>query len=205
MTPSPRFTLPARLLHWSMAVLILAMLLIGVAMVTSLADYHVLVSLHRPLGILILVLALLRLANRWRHAPPPLPADLPLWQRRAAHASHVALYALMLAMPLVGWAMLSAARYPVALAGPLVLPPILPQSPTLYAGLRLVHTVLAYALFCVILAHLGAALLHALIRQDGVFSSMASWRPSRPAPTLQPEGPTGARPSRSPTEQQARK
>ncbi|MCF4127504.1 cytochrome b/b6 domain-containing protein [Methylobacterium sp. SyP6R] len=159
-----------------MAVLILAMLLIGVAMVTSLSHYHALVSLHRPLGAAILVLALLRLAYRRRHAPPPLPADLPAWQKRAAHASHVALYGLMLALPLVGWGMLSAACYPVALAGPLVLPPILPGSPMLYAALRVLHTVLAYALFGIVLAHLGAALLHGLIRRDGVFTSMASWR-----------------------------
>lgn len=123
MTDTARFNLPARLLHWSMAALILTMLLIGVAMVTSLADYHALVALHRPLGLLILLLAVLRLANRWRRPPPPLPTDLPVWQRRAAHASHIALYGLMLAMPLVGWAMLSAARYPVTLVGPFVLPP----------------------------------------------------------------------------------
>jgi len=177
VTGPARFTLPARLLHWSMAVLILAMLPIGAAMVTSLGDYHALVSLHRPLGVLILALALLRLAYRRRHPPPPLPADLPRWQRRAAHASHLALYGLMLALPLVGWAMLSAARYPVALVGPLVLPPILPGNPMLHAGLRVLHTVLAYALAATVLAHLGAALLHGLIRQDGVFASMAPWRP----------------------------
>ncbi|ACB78478.1 cytochrome B561 [Methylorubrum populi BJ001] len=171
MTHSTRFNLPARLLHWSMALLILAMLFIGVAMVTSLADYGTLVALHRPLGVLILLLAVLRLANRWHRPPPPLPADLPLWQRRAAHASHVALYGLML----------SAGRIPVAVVGPLVLPPILPQSPMLYARLRELHTVLAYGLFSLILAHLGAALMHGLIRQDGVLSSMAPWRSRRSA------------------------
>jgi cytochrome b561 len=180
--PSARFNLPARLLHWSMATLILTMLFIGVAMVASLADYGALVALHRPLGILILVLAVVRLANRWRHPPPPLPADLPAWQRQAAHASHIALYGLMLLMPLVGWAMLSAGRYPVALIGALVLPPILPPSPMLYAALRALHTGIAYALFGVILAHVGAALVHALIRQDGVFATMAFWRPRRPLP-----------------------
>jgi cytochrome b561 len=184
VTDPTRFNRPARLLHWSMAALILTMLLIGVAMVTSLADYHALVALHRPIGILILLLALVRLANRWRHPPPPLPSDLPVWQRWAAHASHIALYGLMLAMPLVGWAMLSAARYPVALGGAVVLPPILPQSPMLYARLRELHTVLAYALFGLILAHLGAALLHALVRQDGVFASMAPWRSRRSAKAL---------------------
>ncbi|WP_267358410.1 MULTISPECIES: cytochrome b/b6 domain-containing protein [unclassified Methylobacterium] len=179
MTEPARFNWPALLLHWGMAAMILAMLLIGVAMVTSLAHYHALVALHRPLGLLILLLAGLRLVNRWRHPPPPLPADLPAWQRIAAHGSHIALYGLMLALPLVGWGMLSAARYPIVLAGPVVLPPILPQDPMLAAALRHLHTGLAYALFAVFLAHLGAALMHALIRQDGVFASMAPWRPRR--------------------------
>lgn len=178
MSTTARFNRPARLLHWTMAVMILAMLLIGVAMVTSVAHYHALVALHRPLGLGILVLALLRLANRWRHPPPELPSDLPAWQRRAAHASHLLLYGLMLGLPLVGWAMLSAAGYPIGLGGAVVLPPILPRDPSLYAWLRSLHTLLAYALFGVILAHLGAALMHGLIRRDGVFSSMAS----RPIP-----------------------
>lgn len=173
MSHTARFNLPARLLHWTMAVLVLAMLFIGVAMVTSVAHYHALVALHRPLGIGILVLAVLRLVNRWRHLPPDLPSDLFGWQRQAAHASHILLYGLMLALPLVGWAMLSAAGYPIGLAGALVLPPILPRDPAVYAWLRPLHTALAYALFGTILAHLGAALMHGLIRRDGVLSSMA--------------------------------
>ena len=78
----------------------------------------------------------------------------------------------MLALPLVGWAMLSAAGYPIGLVGSLVLPPILPRDPILYAWLRPLHTLLAYTLFGLVLAHLGAALMHGLIRRDGVFSSM---------------------------------
>ncbi|KAA2236639.1 cytochrome b [Salinarimonas soli] len=166
-----------------MAVLILAMLVIGVAMVGSLADYHTLVSAHRPLGILILCLALIRLAYRRRHPAPRLPADLPAWQRVTAHASHVALYALMIGLPLVGWAMLSAARYPIVLFGPLVLPPIMPASPVLYAALRGLHTVLAYGLAAIVLLHLAAALMHGLVRRDGVLASMTGWRqPAHPAP-----------------------
>ena len=82
----------------------------------------------------------------------------------------------MLAMPLVGWGMLSAARYPIVLYGPLQLPPILPHDLALYAWLRPLHTGLAYLLFATFLAHLSAALSHGLIRRDGVFESMASWR-----------------------------
>ena len=173
MRDTVRFNLPARLLHWTMAAVVVVMLFIGVAMVTSVAHYHALVALHRPLGIGILVLAVLRLINRWRHPPPELPVDLPVWQRQAAHASHFLLYGLMLALPLVGWAMLSAAGYPIGLAGSVILPPILPRDPGVYAWLRPVHTVLAYTLFGIVIAHLGAALMHGLVRRDGVLGSIA--------------------------------
>ncbi|HVJ41232.1 MAG TPA: cytochrome b [Dongiaceae bacterium] len=169
-----QFSAFSRLLHWLMAILILAMLFIGIGMVASFGDYHWLVSLHKPLGIAILVLAAIRLINRLRHPAPPLPAAMPGWQRTAAHASHVLLYVLMFALPLVGWGMLSAARDPIILYGALQLPPILPHDVALYAVLRTAHTVLALLLFALFLAHLGAALMHALIFRDGVFESMAS-------------------------------
>jgi cytochrome b561 len=163
----------ARLLHWGMAVLILSMLFIGVGMVASLALRPVLIDLHRPLGIAILLLALVRLYHRWRSPPPPLPADLPRPQVIAAKASHGLLYALMLAMPLLGWATVSAGGYPVQMVGTLALPALVPHDPTLYAWLRGAHGVLGYALFALVMAHLGAVLYHAWVRRDGVFEAMA--------------------------------
>jgi cytochrome b561 len=171
-----RFTTFSRILHWTMAAMVLAMLLIGVGMVASLSDYHWLVSIHKPLGILILLLVAIRLVNRLLNPAPPLPAGMPRWQRFAAHASHVVLYALMFTLPLIGWGMLSAARYPIVLYGPLELPPILPHDAALYAMLRTAHTVLALLLFATFVAHFGAALMHALIYRDGVLPSMAPWR-----------------------------
>lgn len=169
-----RFTPLQRLLHWAMAVCILAMLFIGVGMVSTISTrYLTLVSIHKPLGIAILVLALLRLGLRLRRGAPPLPADLPEPMRLAAHLSHIALYALMIAMPLLGWAMLSAEGYPIVLSPGLRLPPILPQSIETFALLRQAHGLLGYAFFAVILAHLGAALFHGLVRRDGVFGAMA--------------------------------
>jgi len=170
-----RFPIFSRILHWTMAVMVLAMLFIGVGMVASLTDYHWLVSIHKPLGILILILVAIRLVNRLLHPAPPLPEGVPALQRFAAHASHVVLYALMFALPLVGWGMLSAADYPIVLYGPLELPPILPHDAALYAMLRTAHTVLAFLLFATFIAHFAAALMHALIYRDGVFPSMASW------------------------------
>ncbi len=169
-----RFALPARILHWLMAALILAMLLIGAGMLsTSTARYPELLAWHRPIGIAILILALVRLAVRLTHRPPPLPADLPAIQVVAAKGSHYLLYALRIAMPLIGWAMQSAGGYPVILWSGVVLFPILPHDVEVYGWLRYAHGLLAYAFFLLILAHLGAALFHGLIRRDGVFGSMA--------------------------------
>lgn len=167
------FALPARVLHWTMAVLILAMLFVGVGMVATVAERHAwLLAIHKPLGLAIFVLAIVRLAVRLRHPPPPLPADLPSLQRIAALLSHWLLYALMIAMPLIGWAMLSAGGYPVMLASDLRLPAILPENATAFAWLRAAHGAFAYLLFLTILAHLGAALYHGLIRRDGVLDAM---------------------------------
>jgi cytochrome b561 len=189
-----RFTALSRILHWTMAVMVLAMLFIGIGMVASLTDYHWLVSIHKPLGIMILILVAIRLVNRLLSPAPPLPEGMPVWQRFAAHASHVVLYALMFALPLVGWGMLSAARYPIVLYGPLELPPILPHDAALYAVLRTAHTVLALLLFATFIAHFGAALMHALIYRDGVFPSMAPWnaRPGKFAAGTQDEVPTAS-------------
>jgi cytochrome b561 len=159
----------ARLLHWLMALLILAMLFIGVDMVSDLSPRHpLLVELHKATGLALLALVILRIAVRLGLPHPPLPHDLPTVQRLAAGASHLLLYALMLAMPLLGWAMLSAGGYP----RPLQLPAIAPHDLQLYALLRQAHGWAGYLLFACVLAHLGAALLHALVRRDGVLRSM---------------------------------
>jgi cytochrome b561 len=168
-----RFTPLQRLLHWLVAICILAMLFIGVGMVSTIRPISLtLIEIHKPLGITILVLALIRLAVRLRYGAPPLPAALPEPMKLAAHLSHHVLYALMIAMPLIGWGMLSAAAYPVVLFPGVHLPAILPQSEGLHTLLWNAHLYLAFAFFAVILMHLAAALLHALVRRDGVFETM---------------------------------
>jgi cytochrome b561 len=169
-----RFTPLQRGLHWLMAVCIIAMLFIGVGMVsTIMPKYLPLISIHKTLGLAILVLALVRLVVRLRDGSPALPTDLPVPIKLAAYLSHYALYALMIGMPLLGWAMLSAAEYPVVLFGGIHLPPILPQSEWLHTVLWGAHYYLAFALFALVLMHIAAALFHGLIRRDGVFTAMA--------------------------------
>jgi cytochrome b561 len=175
-----RFTLLQRALHWLMAICILSMFFIGVGMVsTVMPKYLPLVTIHKSLGITIFVLAVIRLAVRLRYGAPSLPPDLPEPMRLAAHLSHYALYGLMLAMPLLGWGMLSAGAYPVVVFGGLHLPAILPQSDGLHTLLWNAHFYLAFAFFALVLMHLAAALFHALVRRDGVFQTMASFGPQQ--------------------------
>ena len=170
---STRFNLLARTLHWLMAGMILVMLFIGVGMMSTVSPlYRELFGWHRTIGILVLVLVAVRLINRLMRGAPPLPADLPSWQKWAANGPHILLYALMFAMPLLALAALSAAAYPVLIFGHLQLAPITHQDAELYAVLRATHRRLAYLLFAVWLAHFAAALFHRLIRRDAVLRSM---------------------------------
>jgi cytochrome b561 len=157
-----------------MAICILSMLFIGVGMVSTVTTkYLTLVQIHKPLGIAILVLVLIRLTLRIIYGAPELPADLPEPIKLGAILSQYVLYALMIGMPLIGWAMLSAAAYPVVLFGGVHLPPIMPVSPQLHTLLWNAHHYLAFAFFGVILMHVAAILFHKLIRNDGIFETMA--------------------------------
>lgn len=197
MTAPQAFHPLARLLHWTMALLILAMLFVGVGMVTTVSEKHQwLLSIHRPLGVAIFVLALIRIVVRLRFKPPALPADMPALMKFVAHASHWALYGFMLAMPLIGWAMLSAGGYPIMLGHAWHLPPIMPANGALFAWLREAHRYVAYLFFLTILGHMGAALFHALIRRDEVFPSMTVGFPRQdvpPAPSRSIAGNEGTR------------
>ena len=181
ITTNPaQFAFLSRVLHWLMAALIVAMLFIGVAMVSSLGHYHALLSLHRPLGILILILALIRLVTRLVTRTPPLPPTVAPSERVVVKLSETLLYALFIALPLVGWAMLSAGHYPIVMFGSIHLPPILPAKPELYAPLRKTHTLLAYLLFTVFLAHMSAVLFHTLVLRDRLLERMVPWTPRSP-------------------------
>jgi len=170
------FSLFARTLHWLMAAGIIAMLFIGVGMVASVSERHQwLIQIHKPLGVALLVLVCLRLVRRLAGGVPTLPLDIPSWQRLAALGSHILLYVLMFAMPLIGWAMVSAGGYPVTV-GSWQLPAIAPTNAALFAWLRGAHRYLAFLLFATVLLHLAAALFHGWIRRDGVLASMVRGR-----------------------------
>ena len=188
-TASARFALPSRILHWLMAPMVIAQLLIGVTMIASLSYYPLLLAIHRPLGMLILVFAVVRLVNRLTHRLPPFLATMSPLERRIASWSEYLLYALLFIQPLTGWATVSASRFPVTLVGPIHLPGIAPRNIDVYAVLRECHSVFAFLLFATFTAHICAVLFHTLVLRDGLINRMALW-PTKPAAPQQETQPT---------------
>lgn len=178
-TTAPRFALPSRILHWLMAPMVIAQLLIGVTMVASLSYYPLLLAIHRPLGVLILIFAVIRLANRLTHTLPPFLATMGPAERRIASWSEYLLYGLLLVQPLTGWAMLSAARNPIVSLGPFHLPGIAPHNIDVYAVLRQCHDVFALLLFLAFTAHVCAVLFHTFVVRDRIIDRMAVWPTKR--------------------------
>ncbi|MCX2934635.1 cytochrome b [Mycobacterium sp. CVI_P3] len=176
MTEDDRYPVRTRILHWLTAVLVFSALFIGFVMVNSLGSYGALVGVHMTLGMLLLLLVVVRAANRFTHRTPPLPATVGSIEHRMVVGSEIGLYLLMLAQPLVGWAMVSASGRPVVLFSRLTLPPIAPFDADLYFLLRQTHSTLAYLLVAAIAAHVSAVLLHTLTLRDRMLSRMAFGR-----------------------------
>lgn len=172
MTAPVRYPLRTRILHWLTAVLIFSTLLIGFVMVNSIGSYASLRTVHMTLGVLILVIVVVRAANRFTHRAPKLPGTVGWVEHKLVLGSELMLYALMLAQPLVGWAMVSATGKPVTIFGSVPLPRIAPFNADVFFFLRQAHSVLAYTLVVVIAAHVSAVLLHTLTLRDGMLSRM---------------------------------
>jgi cytochrome b561 len=179
VTRPPRYPIRTRILHWLTAILIFTTLFVGFVMVNSIGSYSSLVLVHMTLGVLILSIVVVRVLNRFTHRVPKLPDTVGWFEHKLVVGSELALYALMLAQPLVGWAMVSASGNHPVIFGALRLPRIAPFDADLYYMLRQTHSLLAYALVAVVAAHVSAVLWHTLTLRDGMLSRMTFSRHSR--------------------------
>jgi cytochrome b561 len=164
----------AKFLHWSIVILIIAQYVMAEAaeeLPNGLAKLEM-VTRHKSFGMLVLVLALARigwkLANRG--LPPPVPMPAP--QRIAAAASHGLLYLLLLAQPISGWMMSSAANYPVTFFGLFQWPALVGANHDLHEALEEVHEFLFQALVVIAVVHALAALYHHLWMKDDTLRRM---------------------------------
>ena len=173
-----RYSRVAIAFHWTIAALIVFNLWLGLAHEALPKGWQVM-PVHKSIGLTVLALTLGRIGWRLAHPAPPLPGDLRPWERLAAKASHLLLYALMLALPLTGWAMSSGPkRYPLSWFG-LVDVPYLPMSADAAKLGHDAHGLFGWAMIALLLLHVGAALRHHFVLRDNVLARMT---PGVPAP-----------------------
>ncbi len=170
-----RYNRMAIALHWVIAALFAVNFLTGFFRETFGSEaVRTIMGIHKPTGLLILVLTLVRIGWRLGHRPPPFPAG-PSWQIVVANGVHVLLYLLMLALPLTGWAMASATPVsrPLSFYGLFPLPFLpLPRSTWLDGLFNSLHFGLGIIALLAIALHVAAALKHQFVDRDRLIYRM---------------------------------
>ncbi len=170
-----RYTRPAVLFHWLIALLIIGAFTLGLVMTgipgitpTKLKYY----SWHKWAGVTVLALAALRLLWRLANSAPAYPDSMPRWEQSAAHHLHLLLYVLMFAVPLSGYFYTLAAGVPVVYFGVLPLPVLIAPNPEWKPVLKELHYWLTMTMAGAVGLHIAAALKHVFIDRDGVMKRM---------------------------------
>lgn len=169
-----RYGMVAILLHWIIAILLIGLLALGIYMVAlpiSLEKLK-LYGWHKEYGILALFLFFIRLLWRWMNITPRLA--LPLLEKIAARLVHWSFYGFMLAMPITGWLITSAAGLPVSFFGWFVLPDLISPNENSMILFQEIHKWLGYGLIATIILHVSAALKHHFINKDDILRRIFS-------------------------------
>ena len=164
---------PSKLLHWLTAALILIQIPLGFyAEEIKLSPLKLdLFVWHKSIGMLVLLLAIERLLWRMTGTIPKTP-DASSLQRRLAQLAHATLYGLMIALPISGWIITSAANIPTKLFWLIELPAITGPDEALNSLAAEVHEVCVFLLIAILVAHIGAALRHHFILRDSTLKRM---------------------------------
>lgn len=168
------YTATAKTLHWLMAILLFGLLALGFYMhdLPLSPDKLKLYSWHKWAGVTAFLLLGFRLLWRVTHRPPALPDSMPKLMQFAAHAGHLMLYLLMIAIPLTGWLMSSAKGFQTVYFGVLPIPDLLDKNKEVGDLLALVHKSLNLLFIAVLAGHIGAALKHHFIDKDDILTRM---------------------------------
>jgi cytochrome b561 len=177
---SARYTRLAIALHWAIAAAILAQLALGLWMVQAIKHPAERMTAfqayqwHKSLGLVILLLSLARLGWRIAHPAPAFPASMPHWEQAAARGVHWLLYGLTIALPLLGWALVSASplKIPTVVFGLIEWPHLPGLAAAAEPALKLAHRTGAYLAIALLVLHVAAALKHQIIDRDGVLRRM---------------------------------
>jgi len=160
-------------LHWVMALLIIGLMILGwTARSWPVSPFKVsLFFWHKSIGILVLALAVARMFLHLIDRRPTLPV-MSATERFLARCSHLMLYTLMLVMPLSGWVINSAAKFPFMVFGLFRLPTFVAADKTLAEAAKTAHFALFWIFFTLIAIHVAAALRHEYRLKNGVLHRM---------------------------------
>jgi cytochrome b561 len=172
-----RYGIVAIVLHWFMALLLIFLIILGLYMV-ALPEVGfnrkkiALILLHKDIGMIALALALLRFVWRLGNIVPMLPPTIPMWQKIAARTVHLAFYGFMIALPVSGWMMSSAAGIPATILGVFTLPNLVSSNMNKVPMYIEIHKWLGYGLIATIGLHISAAMLHHFVYKDDTLRRM---------------------------------
>lgn len=173
MTSQENYSRVARWLHWIIAVLVIAGLALGLLHERLEGVLPSAIPIHKSIGFTVLALTLVRLGWRLGHKPPPLPAEMPGWEKFLSRVTHIAFYALLLILPLSGWTFSSAGQYPLNWFGLFDIPKFgLAKEDPITGIAHETHELLAYLMLGLVLLHIFAALRHQFILKDNVLRRM---------------------------------
>lgn len=175
LAPGGRYTRTAQLLHWIVAGLMFTILPLAWVMVNmpdSAPRRELLFTLHKSVGLTIIMLVAVRLAWRATHPAPPLPGEMARWERAAAFASHWMLYVILVGMPVSGYLLDAAAGHPISYFG-LFSVPLVPKSPGLAHAAVWTHVAVGqWLVYALVFTHVAATAWHVSVRRDGVLNRM---------------------------------
>ncbi len=162
----------SKFFHWIIVLLVFGMLIYGFLMGYLPKEYKGLgYNIHKLTGLTILTLMILRTLWALKNPKPRLPSGAPLWQIAAERLMHFGFYVVLLAMPVVGWVMSSAAQKAPHLWGySLALP--MGKNKALAHQMSTIHEILAYVIIAMIVIHVAAALRHHFVKKDNILVRM---------------------------------
>jgi len=164
----------AKFFHWTVALLVLTIVPVGILMgrIPGNPMQNNLYTLHKSIGVLILVLMTLRIIYRLSHGAPAPEPTLKPWERAASGTVHWVLYALLLTNPLLGSLALSAYGAPTPFFNLIEVPPLIAKNMPLADRLFFIHGWVGWAIGVLFCMHIAAALRHYFIKRDGVMQRM---------------------------------
>ncbi len=158
-----KYHISSRIIHWLMAIIIFAALALGVYMTDFLpkdaTNRFQIYDLHKSIGVMALIFIAIRLVNRFINKAPELPIGLPKIEKLASHLVHIALYLLMIIVPLSGYLMSNSYGFEVHLFS-ITMPNIIAANPEIGGIFAKTHEIAAYSLIAALALHILGALKH---------------------------------------------